>query len=390
MSNKKNGGVIAAGLALFSMFFGAGDLIWPLILGGTYGDKNLYAMIGLLISGVSLPLLGLLSMMLFQGKYTEFFGKIGKVPGFILIFIIQVILGPIGTIPRLYTLAHATLSPYMPGFVNLAIFSVLASLMVFLFTIKRHRVIDIVGLVLCPMLLACLGAILIVGFMSSPPPPEAMAMTTKESFLGGLNVGYNTLDLIASFIFAPFVLSYFVREDEVIESPEKRRLIFKKMIKACSLSAVLLSLMFIGQTYLASYYTPVMPPHAPEERLGAIALYLLGSKGAFFACMAVALSCLTTAIPISVITANYIKDTLSGGKINFYAAAGISLAFATIIANLGFMGIAGMLAPILQILCPGLILLSILNILHKLYEMETRRVPVYAAFAISTLGYFLV
>ncbi len=389
MSVKKNGGVIVAGLALFSMFFGAGDLIWPLILGGSYGDKNLYAMIGLLISGVSLPLLGLLSMMLFQGKYTEFFGKIGKVPGFILIFIIQVILGPIGTIPRLYTLAHATLTPYMPGFVNLAIFSVLASLLVFLFTIKRHRVIDIVGLVLCPMLLASLGAILIVGFMH-PPAPEAMAFTSKESFLGGLNVGYNTLDLIASFIFAPFVLSYFVREDEVIDSPEKRRQIFKKMIKACSLSAILLSLMFIGQTYLASYYTPVMPAHAPEERLAAIALYLLGSKGAFFACMAVALSCLTTAIPISVITANYIKDTLSGGRINFYAAAGISLAFATIIANLGFMGIAEMLSPLLQILCPGLILLSILNILHKLYEMETRRVPVYAAFAISTLGYFLV
>ncbi len=389
MSMKKNGGVIVAGLALFSMFFGAGDLIWPLILGGSYGDKNLYAMIGLLISGVSLPLLGLLSMMLFQGKYTEFFGKIGKVPGFILIFIIQAILGPLGTIPRLYTLAHATLTPYMPGFVNLAIFSVLASLLVFLFTIKRHKVIDIVGLVLCPMLLASLGAILIVGFMH-PPTPEAMAFSSKESFLGGLNVGYNTLDLIASFIFAPFVLSYFVGEDEVIDSPEKRRYIFRKMIKACSLSAILLSLMFIGQTYLASYYTPVMPAHAPEERLGAIALYLLGSKGAFFACMAVALSCLTTAIPISVITANYIKDTLSGGKINFYAAAGLSLALATIIANLGFMGIAGMLSPILQILCPGLILLSILNILHKLYAMETRRVPVYAAFAISTLGYFLV
>ncbi len=72
----KKSEVIAAGLALFSMFFGAGDLIWPLILGGTAGDKNIYAVLGLLITGVSLPLLGLMAMMLFRGNYKAFFQSI--------------------------------------------------------------------------------------------------------------------------------------------------------------------------------------------------------------------------------------------------------------------------------------------------------------------------
>src|ERR1700722_17804496 len=102
---KKHYGIIIAGLALFSMFFGAGDLIWPLILGGDAGDKNFYAMCGLLITGVTLPLLGLIAMMLFRGDYRAFFGQTGKIPGWILIFVIQAILGPFGSLPRLITLS---------------------------------------------------------------------------------------------------------------------------------------------------------------------------------------------------------------------------------------------------------------------------------------------
>ena len=113
MSKSNSSGIWLAGMALFSMFFGAGDLIWPLILGGSSGNQNSYALIGLLISGVTLPLLGLTSMMLFQGDYRKFFGQLGKIPGFVLIFIVQVILGPVGSIPRLFTLSYATLKPYL-------------------------------------------------------------------------------------------------------------------------------------------------------------------------------------------------------------------------------------------------------------------------------------
>ncbi len=390
MATKQRSGVIVAGLALFSMFFGAGDLIWPLILGGNAGDKNLFAVLGLLLSGVSLPLLGLLSMMLFNGNYRAFFGQTGKITGIILIFIIQAILGPFGTIPRLITLSFATLKPYMPEIINLAIFSVLASALVLGFTMKRHRVIDLVGLILSPLLIISLGTILVVGFLSPHPAAEVVDMTNRQAFFGGVNVGYNTLDLIASFIFAPFVLSYFISDEgKCLENPETRRLVFRKMVKACSLAAILLSLMFIGQSFLASLYTPIMPAHAPEERLAAISLFLLGRKGAFFACMTVAMSCLTTAIPISVISANYIRKDLMRGKGTFFQGAFISLGLSTILANLGFMGIADMLSPLLQILCPGLILLSILNIFHKLYEMKMRKAPIYAAFAISMIGYFV-
>ena len=384
-SRANNKGVIAAGLALFSMFFGAGDLIWPLILGGHAGDKNFYAILGLLITGVSLPLLGLLGMMLFEGDYRAFFRQTGKYSGIVLVFLIQAILGPFGSIPRLITLAHATLKPYMPAFVNLAVFSVLASLLVFGFTVKRHRIINVMGLILCPLLLISLGCILVFGFIH-PPQPIGVALSEKESFFYGLNVGYNTLDLIASFICAPLVLSYFIL-DKKDSSIESRRHAFRKMIKSSLIAGGLLAGMYIGLTYLASFYTPILPVHAPEERLAVISQHLLGSSGALFACVAVALACLTTAIPISVISAEYIQRDFMRGKGSIYWAVAISLGLSMLVANLGFMGIAHMLSPVLQILCPGLIILSILNIFHKLYEMRMRRTPIYAAFAISFVSY---
>lgn len=353
------------------------------------GDKNLFAMLGLLITGVSLPLLGLLSMMLFDGDYRSFFGRLGKVPSFILIFIIQAILGPIGSIPRLITLSYATLKPYLPTDITLLSFSLLACLGVLGFTLKKQRVIDLLGLVLTPILIMSLGFILFLGFMN-PPEAFTVAISDQNAFKEGLNVGYNTLDLIASFIFAPLVLSHFRSENSDLDPVTAKRNNFKKMLKACLLAAGLLSAMFIGLTYVASFYTPHLTAgHAPEERLSEISLHLLGPTGAIFSCIAVAMACLTTAIPLTSICADYIKNDLMKSKGGDLIPLLITLGISALIANLGFTGIATMLSPVLHILCPGLIVLSILNIIYHFYEVRPIKRPVFAAFGISVLGYFL-
>jgi len=180
-------GVIVAGLALFSMFFGAGDLIWPLILGGESGSQNFYAMLGLLITGVSLPLLGLVSMMLFEGNYRAFFERLGKMPALFVIFIVQLILGPVGSIPRLLTLSFATIKPYLPEDFTFISFCIAASVMILAFTIRPRRIIDVLGLVLTPMLLLSLGAILVIGFWNLPEL-NPVALSGTEAFSNGLKV----------------------------------------------------------------------------------------------------------------------------------------------------------------------------------------------------------
>ncbi len=390
MNKSERRSIIAAGLALFSMFFGAGDLIWPLILGGEMGEKNFFAMIGLLVTGVSLPLLGLVAMMLFDGDYHAFFGRLGRIPSIVIIFVIQALLGPIGSIPRLITLSYATMKPYLAENMTLLMFSGVCCLIVLAFTIRQQKVIDLLGLILTPVLLLSLGSILVIGYWNHPEATPNPA-THGEAFKSGLNVGYNTLDLIASFIFAPMVLSHFKQEETTGENPiEARRAMFKKMFKACLLAASILSAMYIGLTYVASYYTPYLTPgHAPEARLSEISMHLLGPVGAFMSCVAVAMACLTTAIPLTSICAEYIKGDLMRGKGGNLLPLLITLGLSGAIANLGFGGIASMLSPILHILCPGLIVLSILNIIYRLYEIRPRRTPVFAAFGLSTLSYFL-
>ncbi len=387
LSRKQNSGVLAAGLALFSMFFGAGDLLWPLILGGESGDQNLFALLGLLITGVSLPLLGLIAMMLFEGDYRTFFGRIGKTPSILLIFIIQVILGPVGSIPRLITLSHATIKPYLPEGLTLPLFCILACGLVLIFSLRPQKVVNLLGLILTPILLISLGAILVIGLYSHPEA-QKVDISQMGAFAGGLKVGYNTLDLIASFIFAPLVVSHFIIDKEEQDQQKARKLAFQKMLKAGLLAAFLLSVMYIGLTYVASYYVPYLDSgHKPEERLSAISMLLLGSKGALFSCIAVAMTCLTSAIPLVSICANYIREDILQKRVGILLPLLVTLLISSLIANLGFMGIAGMLSPILQILCPGLIMLSLLNIAHKLYETHVPRIPVFATFAISTIGY---
>lgn len=385
-SQSSNSGVIIAGLALFSMFFGAGDLIWPLILGGASGSQNFFAVLGLLVTGVTLPLLGLIAMMLFQGNYHDFFGRIGKSSAVILIFIVQVILGPVGSIPRLMTLSYATLKPYLMEEMSLLLFCFFASILILALTMRPQKIIQILGLMLTPLLLMCLFAILVIGFYNHPEA-HPVPFSGNEAFFNGLQVGYNTLDLIASFIFAPLVLSHFATNAQM-DNKITRKMAFIKMLKASLFAAGLLSVMYIGLTFVASYYTPLLEEgHKPEERLSLIALYLLGPYGALIACIAVAMACLTTAIPLVSIFANYLhKDLLKdkgGSLFPLIATLGLSI----LLANMGFMGIAKMLSPVLQILCPGLIMLSVLNIFHKLYETRVPRLPVFATFALSMLGY---
>lgn len=387
MSSQANrSGTLVAGMALFSMFFGAGDLIWPLILGGNSGDQNFFAMLGLLMTGVTLPLLGLLAMMLFQGDHRSFFGVMGKGPAFLIIFLVQVILGPAGSIPRLLTLSYATLKPYLYEDMSLITFSIFASVVVLAFTLKPQKMIGILGMVLTPILLICLCAIVGIGLYSHPEA-QVSGLGQSEAFSGGIKVGYNTLDLIASFMFAPVVLAHFTGGADD-NTPEGRKAIFVKMLKACFFAAGLLSAMYIGLTYVSSYYTQLLDPnHLPEERLSAISLYLLGPTGALISCFAVSMACLTTAIPLVSIFANYMREDLLQGRGGVLMPLVATLVISIVLANAGFMGIAAMLSPILQILCPGLIVLSVFNILHKLMETRVPRLPVFATFAVSVLGH---
>jgi LIVCS family branched-chain amino acid:cation transporter len=381
--------VFTTGFALFSMFFGAGNLIFPLIIGRSTGGNWIYALSGLAITAVIVPFLGLAGMIFFQADCRNFLNRIGKTPGFLLLLLLQLILGPLGVIPRLFTLMHAILKPYFLS-LPLPLFCLIAALTIFICSFKKQNLIRILGIVLTPILLISLACLFVSGFVYKSATPS-FAVSPASSFWQGFLGGYNTMDLIAAFLFATVVLPHFQKETTFITSPEEqKKTIFKKVFFSSLVAASLLLLTYIGICFISCYHAPPESASFPSEAiLGVIAYKLLGSTGGFIAAIAIVTACLTTAITLTLIFAEYLQKDLCKEKINSNTALLLTLLVTTGMANLGFKGIASFLGPILEICYPGLIVLTILNILTYFTGFKAVKLPVFLTFGASALLYFI-
>jgi LIVCS family branched-chain amino acid:cation transporter len=276
---------------------------------------------------------------------------------------------------------HAMAKPYLFD-IPITAFSVLAVFTIFLCSVRRQNLIGLLGAILTPILLLSLGALLFLGFWNAGSVNPSTA-SSLESFQMGLFGGYNTMDLIAAFLFATVILPHFKKEergDDVI----KRKILFSSLI-----AAGLLLITYIGLAWISSYHAAGLDKnYPPEELLGAIAFKILGPAGGLIAAVAVIMACFTTAITLTTIFADYLQKDLCKGKIKPTIALGATLLITMLFANLGFSGIAAFLGPVLQIVYPGLILLSALNLLHSLYGLKMVRTPVFVVFALAMIYFF--
>lgn len=377
----KKSSVITAGLALFAMFFGAGNLIFPLMLGKTVGNNLGPAIVGFGLTAVIVPFLGLAAMILFQVDYHRFFGRLGKIPGAMLVLLLQLLLGPLGVIPRLVTLMHAMVTPYFSD-LSLTLFNILMAIVIFGCCIRRQRMIGLLGTLLTPLILVSLMALVYVGLTHSSSL-SSVSLPAKESFYEGLSGGYNTMDLIAAFLFATLILPHFQKEAHPLQ---KKQGLFKKMGFSSLIAAALLFLTYVGLCLTSVYHGWKLDADCPpEQMLSAISVKLLGPIGGGIAALAVITACLTTAMTLASIFADYLRKDLCKEKISPAIALTVTLIICTLFANLGFGGIAAFLVPIVQIVYPGLILLTILNLLHVLYGYHRVKLPVFLTFACSAV-----
>src|ERR1700722_243111 len=110
--------ILSTGLAIFSMLFGAGNLMYPLQVGMTSGTYTFFGMLGFLITAICLPLAGLIGMLLFDGGFRRFYYRLRTIPGGILLLISILILGPMTAIPRITTLSPTMTAPFLPSFLQ--------------------------------------------------------------------------------------------------------------------------------------------------------------------------------------------------------------------------------------------------------------------------------
>lgn len=383
MTHARKSTIIATGLAMFSMFFGAGNVVFPLALGKIAQNQNFFAIIGMLLTAVCVPFIGLIAMALFDGDYKKFFGRIGKVPGFIVAACIMGLIGPFGAIPRCIALSYSTAKAFLPS-ISLPIFSLISCAIIFLFTYRRNKIMEFLGYVLTPILLGSLAIIVGVGIYYRQE--QAIAEFSPFSiFLKGLLDGYKTMDLLGAFFFSSVIVLGL--KDALPKNENSRQKLLLTTLKASFIGAVLLGATYIGFSYVASFHSHALTNIPSDQLISGVAVHVLGPYASIIACVAVAFACLTTAIALSSVFAEFVKEEIFFNKIGYKPALIGTLAITFFVSTLNFTGIASFLEPILMICYPALIVMTFLNILYKLYDFKPIKLPVLSVFLISLGSY---
>lgn len=372
---------LSTGLAMFSMFFGSGNLVFPLVVGQLSEGHYFLAFLGILLTGVLVPFLGILAMLLFNGNSNDFFLRLGKPAVFWFPLLALSLMGPFGVLARCITVAHGAFRLLSPE-TSLWVFSAISCTVVFLLTIRKNKIVPVLGSVLTPLLLLSLAAIAIFGLISASAPTATDGLAW-ESFKQGIFQGYQTMDLLAAFFFSAFVIKHLQDHKKTQDHPEAFLPIF---FKASLIGAGLLAVVYGALVLLGAIYAPELSSIPPQEMLGYVAQKALGPWAAPVVCSAVILACVTTAVVLTSLFADFLRKEIAKEKIAPSIALITTLGIAFFVSTLEFSGIAKILSPILETVYPALIVLTVLSISHKLWGWSSLRTPTIMALAMKLLA----
>lgn len=367
------------GLSMFSMFFGAGNVIFPLVIGYYAQDQTIFAILGLLITAVAMPFAGMLGIILFDGDYSQFFKRIGAVPGFLVALVLLLLLGPLGSTPRCIALAYSTMKMSFPG-LSITLFSAVSCVLIYLFSFRKNRVVDLLGWFLTPLLLISLLFIIVKGLLFSGEV-NSIEDSSLSIFLLGLMEGYNTMDLLAAFFFSAVILAS-LKVSIKKEGTDSNRL-FSIALTSSLIGAALLAIIYIGFSYVAALHGQNVNVSSNDQLLGALAIKIIGANAGFVVCLTIALACLTTAIALCSVFADFLQCRIFSGKMSYQTALIVTLCLTFFVATYEFTGISSFLSPVLQLIYPALIVLTFLNIAHKLFGFKSIKLPVLATFLVT-------
>jgi LIVCS family branched-chain amino acid:cation transporter len=331
------------------------------------------AALGICLTGVLVPFLGVFAMWLFHGDTRSFFGTMGKPAAFWFPLIALSLMGPFGVAARCIVVAQGSFTLLFPK-ISLPLFSLFFCGAIYLATMNKSKMISLLGSILTPILLLALGVITFVG-MSLGAVPESSEKAASAAFMNGFLQGYQTMDLLAAFFFSMFIIKHLERsceEDPTHPSPTK------VFLKSAAISAGLLAVIYSALVYLGSAYEGYLIGVPPQQMLGVVAQLTLGNFSAPILCLAITLACFTTATTLVPLFADFLKADVAKNKISDRVAILITLVITFLVSTLEFSGIASFLAPILEVLYPPLIVLTVMNIATKLWGTKKRYWPVLA------------
>ncbi|MBU3215062.1 branched-chain amino acid transport system II carrier protein [Clostridium estertheticum] len=367
------------GFALFAMFFGAGNLIFPPFLGKAAGSAYFTSITGFLITGVGLPLIGIIACAKINGTYEKMANRVGKKFAVITSVALILVIGPLLAIPRTAaTTFELGIHPLFPS-VSQNIIVILYFLIALAFVLKPSSIIDNVGKILTPALLLMLAIIIFKGIID--PIGPIVNTSYKNGFSKALIEGYQTMDVMASVIFAGIIIS-----SVKAKGYKNAKDIMKMTIKSAIVAVTGLAFVYGGLMYLGTQTSTLFPKNIARTSLvtGLVKLDL-GSIGSVVLSLCVALACLTTAIGLLASGAEFFAN-LSKNKLSYKTAAIIMAVVSGLIATNDVDSIVTFAGPVLQILYPIVIVLIVITLLgDKVKNNKVVAITIYTTLIISIL-----
>lgn len=359
--NKKTKDYIVIGFALFSLFFGAGNLIFPPELGKTLGTHYYLGIIGFCITGVFIPLLGLIASMKSHGNFEELSLRVGKRFSKIFSIALVLLIGPLVAIPR--TAATTFALAIKPNFthINMVEFLIIFLLIDFFLVIRPSGIIEMVGTYLTPILLIILLALIIKGIIH--PISTYTTTTATNSFPKALTDGYETMDTIASIIFASLIMK------TIKEKGYKHHEKINVVIKSSFIAIIGLCTVYGGLIYLGAKTGASASSLSDSQLLLFIAKSLLGNIGTIGIEIVLAIGCIATSVGLLSASGDFFVR-VSNNKIKYNIAIIFMLIITGLIASVGLGKIISISTVILNVVYPVTMVIILLNLLKGFIKSD--------------------
>lgn len=305
--------ILVFGIALFAMFFGAGNFLVPPTIGSQVGDSWFEAIIGFGASGILAPFVGILAVVLSGKNFSDLGNRIHPLLTTILATIVILCIGPLVAIPRTgATIYEVAVKPVYEN--SSAIWtSILYFLAVFILSLSPRKIVDVIGKYLTPILLLCLLVLIFAGISYSiTSQTEIKYLKSGEAMSLAFQEGYQTMDVLASIFFAGILINA-ARNKGYVSEVDKNKIV----IGAGYVAMILMLLVYGGLIYVGSHFSLESENFTKTELLLNIASQLFGSNGIYLVSLAMIIACLTTSVALTA-SFGYFFARITNNKLGYH------------------------------------------------------------------------
>lgn len=367
MKNLTKKDLLLIGLMLFSLFFGAGNLIFPPFMGEAAGNKTWIVLLGFFITAVGFPVLGVIAVAK-SGGLTNLAKRVNPIFATIFTILIYVSIGPGLGIPRAGSLPfEMAVAPYLSENISLKfalfIYTLIFFTISYWLSLSPNKLVDRMGKILTPALLLLI-LVMVIGSFVKPLGVYGGAVNGYEtsSFFKGFLDGYLTMDTIAALNFG-IVIAVAIRSKGVNDD----KTVVSLSIKAGVIAGIILAVIYAMLAHLgATSGGRFGLTENGAQTLTNITTYIFGKPGAILLALIFTLACLTTCVGLITSCSQYFSTLTK--RISYGNWVRLLTVFSMIIANMGLTKILSISTPILNAIYPIAIMLIVLSMLNSIFK----------------------